>query len=556
MAKPNPLKHPLLKYFISILLVSLSYILGIYNNSNNSTSPPLQEQKQPLNCHKLNFSLSVLDFESHHTLPLPQEPLKNLQFFNFCPPNFTNYCPCHDPSRETDFTAERFFSRERHCPEPYEKPQCLVPRPDAYKRPFHGQRAGTTLGDSLVFPDGGTSFRKGVKGYVDEIKRFVPLRSGSIRTVLDVGCGVASFGAHLMDYNILTMSLAPSDKHEAQVQLALERGVPAISFDMAHCARCLVQWTNYDGLYLMEIDRVLRPGGYWVFSGPPINWKATYKGSEVGAQELEQARLEDLAVRLCWKKVAEKGAIAVWRKPNNHIHCIIKSRIWKSAQFVLTAILMLVGEYKKMEPCITPLLNVTDIHDISGDSLEKWPKRLNIAPPRTKIEGISGAAFKEDNQLWKRRVRYYGIILKSLTKGRYRNIMDMNAGIGGFAAALTQYPVWVMNVLPYDAKQNNLSIVFDRGLIGTYMNWCEAFSTYPRTYDLIHAHGVFSMYMDKCSILDILLEMHRILRPEGAVIIRDHVDTIVAVKGIAEKMRWNGRVLHSENGAFHPEKIL
>ena len=26
---------------------------------------------------------------------------------------------------------------------------------------------------------------------------------------------------------------------------------------------------------------------------------------------------------------------------------------------------------------------------------------------------------------------------------------------------------------------------------------CEAFSTYPRTYDLIHAHKVFSMYIDK-----------------------------------------------------------
>jgi hypothetical protein len=50
--------------------------------------------------------------------------------------------------------------------------------------------------------------------------------------------------------------------------------------------------------------------------------------------------------------------------------------------------------------------------------------------------------------------------------------------------------------------------------------------------------------------------MHRILRPEGAVIIRDHVDIIVEVKGIAEKMKWNGRILHSENGAFHPEKIL
>ncbi|KAB5525067.1 hypothetical protein DKX38_022816 [Salix brachista] len=86
--------------------------------------------------------------------------------------------------------------------------------PDAYKRPFSWPKSRDYAwfknlpfkklcevkkthnwvrleGDLLVFPDGGTSFRKGVKGYVDEIKRFVPLRSGSIRTVLDVGCGVS-----------------------------------------------------------------------------------------------------------------------------------------------------------------------------------------------------------------------------------------------------------------------------------------------------------------------------------------------------------------------------
>lgn len=52
------------------------------------------------------------------------------------------------------------------------------------------------------------------------------------------------------------MSFAPRDSHEAQVQFALERGVPAIigvlgtiklpypprAFDMAHCSRCLIQW--------------------------------------------------------------------------------------------------------------------------------------------------------------------------------------------------------------------------------------------------------------------------------------------------------------------------
>ena len=60
----------------------------------------------------------------------------------------------------------------------------------------------------------------------------------------------------------------------------------------------------------------------------------------------------------------------------------------------------------------------------------------------------------------------------------------------------------------------------------------------------------------RCDILYILLEMYRILRPDGAIIIREHVDIIVKVKDITDRMRWNGKILHSENGPFHPEKIL
>ena len=53
------------------------------------------------------------------------------------------------------------------------------------------------------------------------------------------------------------MSFAPKDNHEAQVQFALERGVPAVigvlgsiclpypsrAFDMSQCSRCLIPWT-------------------------------------------------------------------------------------------------------------------------------------------------------------------------------------------------------------------------------------------------------------------------------------------------------------------------
>lgn len=59
-----------------------------------------------------------------------------------------------------------------------------------------------------------------------------------------------------------------------------------------------------------------------------------------------------------------------------------------------------------------------------------------------------------------------------------------------FAAALIDQPLWVMNTVPPTAP-DTLPIIFDRGLIGIYHDWCEAFNTYPRTYDLLHSSNLF-----------------------------------------------------------------
>lgn len=48
-----------------------------------------------------------------------------------------------------------------------------------------------------------------------------------------------------------------------------------------------------------------------------------------------------------------------------------------------------------------------------------------------------------------------------------------------------------MNVVPVHAP-DTLPIIFERGLVGTYHDWCEPFSTYPRSYDLLHADHLFS----------------------------------------------------------------
>lgn len=75
---------------------------------------------------------------------------------------------------------------------------------------------------------------------------------------------------------------------------------------------------------MTEVDRVLRPGGYWILSGPPINWRNNYQAWEHPKEELEQEqrKIEGIAKLLCWEKTHEKGEIAIWRKRINNMDCM------------------------------------------------------------------------------------------------------------------------------------------------------------------------------------------------------------------------------------------
>lgn len=55
---------------------------------------------------------------------------------------------------------------------------------------------------------------------------------------------------------------------------------------------------------------------------------------------------------------------------------------------------------------------------------------------------------------------------------------------------------------------------------------------------------------------DILLEMDRILRPQGSVIIRDDVDLLVNAKTIADELQWETRLVDHEEGPLVREKLL
>lgn len=79
-------------------------------------------------------------------------------------------------------------------------------------------------------------------------------------------------------------------------------------------------------------------------------------------------------------------------------------------------------------------------------------------------------------------------------------------------------------------------------MFGAYKNSVEA-------YMLVFYHC-------RCKAEDILLEMDRILRPEGSVIIRDHVNVLIKVKKIMGGMRWDSRMVDHEDGPLVSEKVL
>ncbi|KZV41043.1 hypothetical protein F511_14019 [Dorcoceras hygrometricum] len=579
-AATSYLKKPkLFSLAIVTVLCSLSYLFGVWQHGGAISTSALGVTAT-IPCliatsNKTSLTSTVeLDFATHHAAADDVAGVKTKKYPP-CDMKYTEYTPCEDQKRSLKFERDRLIYRERHCPAKDELLKCRVPAPHGYKNPFRWPLSRDLVwyanvphkeltvekavqnwirfeGDRFRFPGGGTMFPNGADAYIDDIAKLINLKDGSIRTAIDTGCGVASWGAYLLSRNILTMSFAPRDTHEAQVQFALERGVPALigviaskrlpypsrAFDMAHCSRCLIPWGEYDGAYLIEVDRVLRPGGYWILSGPPIRWRKYWKGWERSREDLnsEQMQIENVTRSLCWKKLVEKDDISIWQKPMNHI------------------------KYTNLETCLTRLPDVSTNDEVAGGELEKWPSRLTALPPRISrgmIHGVTHVTYRDDLQLWKRRVSYYKTVNNQLgQKGRYRNILDMNAFLGGFASSLIDDPLWVMNVVPVEAKVNTLGVIYERGMIGTYQSWCEAMSTYPRTYDLIHADSIFTLYKDRCGMEDILLEMDRILRPEGSLIIRDDVDILVKVKRIADGLNWDSQIVDHEDGPLEREKLL
>ncbi|KAJ6737296.1 PMT26-LIKE PROTEIN putative-RELATED [Salix viminalis] len=442
-----------------------------------------------------------------------------------------DYIPCLDNLQAIRSlrSTKHYEHRERHCPE--EPPTCLVQLPEGYKRPIEWPTS-REKGEFLTFPGGGTQFQHGALHYIDFVNESVPDIAWGKRTrvILDVGCGVASFGGYICRDGNKEASLSQAE-----------------FFDAVHCARCRVPWHIEGGKLLLELNRVLRPGGFFVWSATPVYQKLD---EDV---EIWQA-MSELTKAMCWELVSvNKDAlngvgVATYRKPTSN-DCYEKR--------------------SKQEP---PLCKASDdpnaawnlplqacMHKVPVDSLERgsqwpeeWPARLDKTPywMLSSQVGVYGKPapedFTADYEHWKRVVSNSYLNGIGLNWSSVRNAMDMRSVYGGFAAALKELNVWVMNVVTVDSP-DTLPIIYERGLFGIYHDWCESFNTYPRSYDLLHADHLFSKVKKRCNLVAVFAEVDRILRPEGKLIVRDKIEIINELENMARSMHWEVSMTYSKD---------
>ncbi|GMY19129.1 probable methyltransferase PMT7 [Fagus crenata] len=574
---------------VALLLMVGSFYAGTLFGNNG----PIYVSQLPSNSSSPSSSLStgMSIFTNKVALTYRKTPVLIPETgMNVCPLTFNEYIPCHDVSYVKSLLPNLDVSRreelERHCPPLENRLFCLIPPPEDYKIPIrwpnsrdyvwrsnvnHTRLAEVKGGQNWVheknqlwwFPGGGTHFKHGASEYIQRIGNMITSETGDLRSagvvqVLDVGCGVASFSAYLLPLDIQTMSFAPKDGHENQIQFALERGIgamisalatkqlpyPSSSFEMVHCSRCRVDWHENDGILLKEVNRLLRSNGYFVYSAPP----AYRKDKDY---PLIWNKLVNLTSAMCWKLIARKVQTAIWIKQEN------QSCILDNAEQKLLNVCDAVNDSKPSWN--TPMRNCIQVPSAQTNfqNLRTRAERLSVYSESLSKIDISENEFSSDTLYWQDQVILYWKLM-NISKTEIRNVMDMNAFCGGFAVALNTLPVWVMNIVPSSMK-NTLSTIYDRGMIGAFHDWCEPFSTYPHTYDLLHADHLFSHYKNRgegCLLEDIMLEMDRVIRPQGFIIIRDEDSVTSRIRDLASKFLWEVTSHSVENKENKAETVL
>ncbi|KAK6802793.1 hypothetical protein RDI58_000576 [Solanum bulbocastanum] len=577
-------------------LVSVFGLIALLESSYSSTFDSVASSTNPdvYTSYRKLKKLVRNDYLDLNSLSVGTNWIKDI---GFCGKERENYVPCYNVSANTLTGLKDGEEFDRHCELSRGQPHCLVRPPKDYKIPLTWPAgrdiiwsgnvrltkdqflsSGSMTKRLMLLEENQIAFHSDDGMMVDSVKdhshliaEMIGLGSDAeflqagVRTVLDIGCGFGSFGGHLLSLKLMALCVAEYESSGSQVQFALERGLPAVignfiskqlpfpslSYDMVHCAQCGIIWDSKDGLFLIEIDRVLKPGGYFILTSPTT--QPQQQDSSTSAKKGSMSiPLEEFTKKLCWSLLGQQEETFIWQKTVN-------------SQCYSSQLSIPICKGEDMQLYYQPLA-----HCISGTSSNRWvpihDRSGLLNSTDIEIHGVDPDDFFEDSGFWKSALRNYWSLLSPLIFSDHpkrpgeedplppynmvRNVMDMNAHYGGLNAAMeASKSGWVMNVVPLGAR-NTLPLILDRGLAGILHNWCEPFPTYPRTYDMLHANGLLSHISSQdCSMLELLLEMDRILRPEGWIILSDTLGPIEKARMLATQIRWEARVIDLQNGS-------
>ncbi|KAK6116145.1 hypothetical protein DH2020_008414 [Rehmannia glutinosa] len=532
----------------------------------------------------------------------------------YCSQESENYVPCFNVSENLALGFSGGEEYGRHCGQGL-KHNCLVLPPVNYRIPLRWPAgrdviwfanvnitaqevlsSGSLTKRMMMLDEDQISFRSvsstfDVEDYSHQIAGIIGLRNVSyftqagVRTILDIECGYGSFGAHLSSNQLLTMCLANYEASGSQVQLTLERGLPAM----------------IDGIFLIEVDRLLRPGGYFVWTDPVINSQRSLRNKD-NLKKWNTVRL--FTESLCWEMLPQQDETVVWKKTS-------KRKCYSTRKSGSPSLCNKGHDnespyYRPLPSCIG---GTQSRRWVPIEERRKWPSQAKLNSAELEIHGIQylgdlsrmlsyvrvhyllfvakhhsddvlfllglhSEELAEDAITWNSAVHNYWSLLSPLIFSDHpkrpgdedpsppynmlRNVLDMNAHFGGFNAALLEAgkSVWVMNVVPAKGL-NTLPLILDRGFVGVLHDWCEPFPTYPRTYDLVHAEGLLSLEFveqPRCQMLDVFAEIDRILRPEGWLILKDNTRLIEFARSLTTHLKWDARVVEIESNS--DERLL